>query len=191
LWAAEPLATPSESKPAAADLAFSSLAQESKQLALQQEEPAEQPLSLWTSGPPDTWVSEPAAPPVEAKPEAADLQSLSAAVEPPKAPVESPAPVEAAVVPVIPPLQPQIIESQPVAAEAAPQPVVENSPLAAAPVTARVPAKAAAAQANSDLLTALFGDTLLSRVSLALVICAITFFLGTVTLFAVLSVTKP
>jgi hypothetical protein len=44
---------------------------------------------------------------------------------------------------------------------------------------------------DPDLLTALFGDTLLSRVSLILVVCAITFFLGTVTLFAVLSVTKP
>jgi serine/threonine protein kinase len=187
LWVAEPLPNASESKPAAADLAFSSL-------ALQHEEPAEEPLSLWTSGPPDTWVSEPVAPPAAAKPEATDLQSSSAAVEPPEAVVESAAPIEASVAPSIPPQEPEVLESEPLAAELAPQSDAENpshAAAAAATAGASAPVARVPAQVNSDLLTALFGDTLLSRVSLALVICAITFFLGTVTLFAVLSVTKP
>jgi len=194
LWAAEPLPNVSDSRPAAADLAVSSLTRDSSQLALQHEEPAEEPLSLWTSGPPDTWVSEPVAPPVTSKPEAADLQSLSAAIAPPQAPVELSASIEPSVVPAIPSQEPQVLASQPAAIEPAPLPAAENPPhvvAAAATASASAHVAPAPAQVNSDLLTALFGDTLLSRVSLALVICAITFFLGTVTLFAVLSVTKP
>ena len=194
LWAAEALPSASESRPAAAELAFSSLAAESRQLAVQQEEPVAEPLSLWTSGPPDTWDSESAAPPVTPKPEAADLQSLSAAIEPPQAAVEPSAPIESSVAPAALEPEPQSSESQTAQTEEALPPVAENPPVAvAAAATAGAPAPVAPkpAQVNSDLLTALFGDTLLSRVSLALVICAITFFLGTVTLFAVLSVTKP
>jgi len=192
LWTAEPLPNAAESSHASADLALSSFAPESKQLASQHEEAAEEPLSLWTSGPPDTWVSEPVAPPAVAIPEATDLQSLSAAFEPTEAPFESTAPIEASVAPPIPPQEPQVLGSEPVATELAMTAAGENPPqAAAAAASASAPVARVPAQVNSDLLTALFGDTLLSRVSLALVICAITFFLGTVTLFAVLSVTKP
>ena len=161
-WVTEASPNEFESKPETADLSYFPFAPEPKGSFGTHEEPAEEPLSLWTSGPPDTWVSEPAAPPQAVQAEPADLQSLSAAIEPPHAPIE---------------LAPQVVPeaSQAVAeAVATPAPVVQMPP----PV-------------NPDLLTALFGDTLLSRVSLTLVVCAITFFLGTVTLFAVLSVTKP
>ena len=187
-WAAETLQSPLESRPAAEDLSYST-ALGSKGFFDKHEEPVEEPLSLWTSGPPDTWVSEPAAPPPAEKSEPADLQSLSATLDPPEAPIESIPQVEAPAATLA--QDPPPIELQPQATEE-PPPLAPEIPQAVA-ATANVPAPVAQtpAQVNPDLLTALFGDTLLSRVSLTLVVCAITFFLGTVTLFAVLSVTKP
>ena len=164
-------------------------AHESRGFVDKHEEPAEEPLSLWTSGPPDTWVSEPAVPPPAEKSEPADLQSLSTALDPPEAPIESIPQVESPAVTFC--TKPPPIEPQPLATEE-PPPLASEAPQAVATAASTpAPVTQTPAQINPDLLTALFGDTLLSRVSLTLVVCAITFFLGTVTLFAVLSVTKP
>ncbi len=126
----------------------------------------------------------PAPPPAEPPRESTELQLLSAAMETPQAPPALPSTPE-----------PWAFESKPPAVElATPSPEPEPAPaMAAAAAVASAPAAVVRAvrPPNPDLLTALFGDTLLSRVSLILVVCAITFFLGTVTLFAVLSVTKP
>ena len=190
-WAAETAPAASELTAASADLLSSTFAPESRGFFENHAEPAEEPLSLWTSGPPDSWASEPAAPPPVEKSEPADLQSLAAALDPPAAPIESAPQVEAPAVTPILAQEPLAIESQPQATEAPPELPSEAPQAVAAAASVAAPVAQTPAQVNPDLLTALFGDTLLSRVSLTLVVCAITFFLGTVTLFAVLSVTKP
>ena len=190
LWAALPLHDEFAHEPADKP-ALSSFADEPARSSANGEPHAEEPVSLWTSGPPDTWVSEPAPAP-EVHGEAGDLASLSAAVEKPEASIESAALTEFPPHPSFQP-EPPAAEPQLAAGESTPEPVAEAPQVVAAAAEAREPAPAAqrSASANPDLLTALFGDTLLSRVSLTLVVCAITFLLGTVTLFAVLSVSKP
>ncbi len=190
LWATESALSSFETKPAPelASPPFSPEADSHHQLE-------EAPLALWTSGPPETWVSEPDPIPAasESKTEIVDLQSLSAPVELPAASAEPPALLET---PAAAPMfqeEPQTVEPALAASELSPQPAPSDpaQAVAAAVVGPATPVAPTPAQVNPDLLTALFGDTLLSRLSLTLVVCAITFFLGTVTLFAVLSVTKP
>ena len=190
-WVTEAAPNEFESTPETADLLYSPFAPEPKGSFGTHEEPPEEPLSLWTSGPPDTWVSEPAATPQAVQTEPADRQSLSAAIEPPQ-PLIEPAPhVEEPVAAPVLAQEASAATSEPPAIAPAPQVVPEVPQTAAAAASTPAPVAQIPTQVNPDLLTALFGDTLLSRVSLTLVVCAITFFLGTVTLFAVLSVTKP
>lgn len=192
LWATNPAPPTVGSEPAAPPLARSTPVDGRTSLSTGPAEPEEAPLSLWTSGPPDTWVSELLPAPPASKPEAPAPASLSAAIEPPKPQVDGAALIESPEASPILPQEPPVIESKAeasqLALESAPEPPAET---AAAVVSQSPVVTSRPAPVNPDLLTALFGDTLLSRVSLALVICAITFFLGTVTLFAVLSVTKP
>jgi serine/threonine-protein kinase len=176
-WAPESTPTPPESQPASPELNLLSAALETP--------PAESPALDWPARLPDSWVHEPAHPPAEAPRESTELQLLSAALEPQQEPPALPSIPE----------EPWAVESKPPAVElAAPSPEPEPAPaVAAVAAVASPPAPVVKAvrPPNPDLLTALFGDTLLSRVSLILVVCAITFFLGTVTLFAVFSVSKP
>jgi serine/threonine-protein kinase len=176
-WVSES-ATPPESQPASPELHLLSAALET---------PAEPPALDWPATLPDFWVHEPVQPAAESPRESTELKLLSAALEPPQAPPALPSTPE----------EPPAVESKAPAVELAasshePEPV----PLvAAAPAVGSAPDPVVVVKTlrppDPDLLTALFGDTLLSRVSLILVVCAITFFLGTVTLFAVFSVTKP
>ena len=190
LWATESALSSFESNPASA-FTPSSFSPETAS----RHQPEETPLTLWTAGPPETWVSEPEPipAPTESKSQTADLQSLAAPVEPPQAPVEPTALLETPVVAPVAQPEPQVVEPALAATELAPQPAPSDPAQAAAVAMAgsAAPVAPAPVPVNPDLLTALFGDTLLSRLSLTLVVCAITFFLGTVTLFAVLSVTKP
>ncbi len=150
------------------------------------EQSADMPASDWPSKVPDFWVLEPAHSSAESQSESTGLELLSAALDPPAVPVEAPPPVPASA-----PEEPSAIDSEPPAVDLpAPSPELEPA-LVPALATAPDPVVKAVPSPNPDLLTALFGDTLLSRLSLALVVCAITFLLGTVTLFAVLSVSKP
>jgi len=190
-WAAETSPTTLESKPGTEGLSFSPVAPEPGGVFEKHEEPPEAPLSLWTSGPPDTWVSEPGAPPPAGISEPAVLQSLSAAIEPQSVPMEPAPQVNEPVAPPVLAQEASVATPEPPALVPAPQVVPESPETAAAAANLPAPVAQTPTQVNPDLLTALFGDTLLSRVSLTLVVCAITFFLGTVTLFAVLSVTKP
>jgi len=188
LWAAQPLLNTSEAKSPAINLSHSLLMPETP-VHEQQEHPAEETLSLWTSGPPHTWVPEPAAEPPLMQ-QTNDEPVLSSAIEPPQVAAESAPPAESPTTSSALTEQPLAVDSQPASVEPAPQLAPELAapptvPAASAPVAPRP------AYVNPDLLTALFGDTLLSRVSLTLVVCAITFLLGTVALYAVLSVTKP
>lgn len=192
LWCRESAWISAQSKPAATEPASSLFAPEPTPLAATSTDLAEAPLSLWTSGPPDTWISEPSPAPSAPKPET-DLPSLSAALEPLQAPLESAVPPEAPAAPSTLPQEQSVVESKPAASEPVPQsPPASPMPAAAAAVaTPPVAVAPKPAPVNPDLLTALFGDSLLSRLSLTLVVCAIILFLGTVTLFAVLSVTRP
>jgi serine/threonine protein kinase len=150
------------------------------------EQSADMPASDWPSKVPDFWVLEPAHSSAESQSESTGLELLSAALDPPAVPVEAPPPVPASALE-----EPSAIDSEPPAVDLpAPSPELEPA-LVPALATAPDPVVKAVPSPNPDLLTALFGDTLLSRLSLALVVCAITFLLGTVTLFAVLSVSKP
>jgi serine/threonine-protein kinase len=176
-WACESTPAPPEPQPESPELNLLSAALEAP--------PAESPALDWPARLPDSCVHEPVHPPAEAPRESTELQLLSAALEPPQAPPALPSTPE----------EPWTVESEPPAVElAAPSPEPEPAPAVAAVATvasAPAPVVKAVRPPNPDLLTALFGDTLLSRVSLILVVCAITFFLGTVMLFAVLSVSKP
>ncbi len=201
LWAADPPPASVESEAETAPLLYATPVTEPAPVSTGYAVPEEPPLSLWISGPPDTWGSEPPL----SKPEAAEQPSLSAAIEPPKLEVEAATPLEPPVAPLALLQEAPVIESKPAVSQLAPEsalaspaetvsPAGESTPAPQAETAAVVSPPAVTpphAPVNPDLLTALFGDTLLSRVSLTLVICAITFFLGTVTLFAVLSVTKP
>jgi|SRR5579871_1427841 len=192
LWAAQPIAGAFDSHSPSPDFSVPSVFSESDHVASAHDQTIPEPVSLWTSGPPETWVSEPATPtaampdpavftppppPVLAEPVLEPVLALNESAPPLPSPQEATA-----------------LESAPSSNEFPPS--VESS---AIPATPAVPPSAAAPvavaarrpQAQPDLLTALFGDTLFSRVSLVIVICAITFFLGTVALFAVLSVSKP
>ena len=190
-WAAETSPTAFESKPETTGPFCPPFAPEPTGAFEKHEEPPEAPLSLWTSGPPDTWVSEPGAPPPAEISEPAVLQSLSAAIEPQSVPMEPAPQVNEPVAPPVLTQEASVATPEPPALAPAPQVVPESPETAAAAANLPAPVAQTPTQVNPDLLTALFGDTLLSRVSLTLVVCAITFFLGTVTLFAVLSVTKP
>lgn len=181
-WATEPNHDALESTPANVEVRLSEPVPESHQ--------DEEPVSLWTSGPPDSWVSEPAPAAAESGAEAANLASLSEATESPTVPLEFASSPE---VPDAPPALPiEAASVEPAEPTVLPEAISEPPQLRATAVASTsAPAIPKQVPVNPDLLTALFGDTLLSRVSLTIVVCAITFFLGTVTLFAVLSVSKP
>ncbi len=205
LWAADPSPASVESQSETAPLVCATSITEPAAVSTGHAEPEEQPLSLWISGPPDTWASEPPIP----KPEAIEQPSLSAAIEPPTPQVEADTLLESSSVSPAMLQEVPVIESETAVSELAPESApafaAESVPPAGEPTPATAPVSQAETAAivnpppavtqrptvNPDLLTALFGDSLLSRVSLTLVICAVTFLLGTVTLFAVLSVTKP
>jgi serine/threonine protein kinase len=212
-WVHEPVAEPAESRRESSELALLSAAIEPPKLLAEappptlpsttEEPPAiefqppsvlsatpspapePEPVLDWPTTLPDLWVHEPVPQPAESRRESSELALLSAALEPPKLPAEAPPSTTE---------EPPAIEFQPPSVlSATPSPAPEPAPaLAAAAAVAIAPGPVVKAvpPPNPDLLTALFGDTFLSRLSLILVVCAITFFLGTVTLFAVLSVTK-
>ncbi len=212
-WVHEPVAEPAESRRESSELALLSAALEPPKLLaeappptlpstteeppaiefqppsvlLATPSPAPEPAPVldWPATLPDLWVREPVPQPSESGRESSELALLSAALEPSKLPAEAPPSTTE---------EPPAIEFQPPAVlSATPSPAPEPAPaLAAAAAVAIAPGPVVRAvpPPNPDLLTALFGDTFLSRLSLILVVCAITFFLGTVTLFAVLSVTK-
>lgn len=163
-WASEPSSAQPETQPEPSESKLFSAPAEP------QRPQAEPPAADWYTKVPDMWFHQPENSPAEPVHESAEPALLSAEPLPhvPSTP-EAPAP----------------FAMSPPAPEPVPAAAAVPAPSAPAPVVKAVPPP------NQDLLTALFGDTLLSRLSLALVVCAITFFLGTVTLFAVLSVTKP
>jgi serine/threonine-protein kinase len=158
---------------------------------------AETPLAVWTAVPSDPWAPEARVATSGLKPETSGVPASLVTPEP--STNHSLVTTEAAglsgprTAPPAPALMPQPIDSQAEASKfVSPSQVLPEVEAVAAAAAVHTPRPIPPAKiANPDLLTALFGDTLLSRLSLILVVCAITFFLGTVTLFAVLSVTKP
>jgi serine/threonine protein kinase len=183
-WAPEATPAQPEPNPEPCELKLLSAALETPAQA----EPSANALTVdWPTRSADLWSHEPAHSAPESPREYAEWELVSAAQEPPKLHAEQvPPPLPSA------PEEPLGFASTPPAVElAAPTPEPEPATAVAALASVPEPVVQAVRPPNPDLLTALFGDSLLSRMSLALVICAIVFLLGTVVLFAVFSVSKP
>src|SRR5262249_50341065 len=143
---------------------------------------AETPLAVWTAMPSDPRAHEAPVATSGLKPETCGVPASLVTPEP--STNHSVVTTEAAGLSVpqtaspAPALMPQPIDSQAEASTfVSPSQVLpEVVPVASAAAVHAPRPIPPAKTANPDLLTALFGDTLLSRLSLTLVVCAITFF---------------